>query len=439
MVQRRLILVELNEINFDVVEKYLQHVDLPNLRLLIRSGGIRTRCESEYQNIEPWIQWVSVHTGKSFDDHRVFRLGDIVHHDLRQIFEVVEDMGMSVGCVSPMNATNRLRRPAYFLPDPWTRTAPDSSWWSRALTKAISQAVGDNSKARLAPSSALIIAIALLRFGRVRHWLTYFSLIAGSRTRRWRGALVLDLLLHDIHLSLFRRKQPNFSTLFLNAGAHIQHHYFLNSRPLQEDVAIQNPEWYVSSGHDPVEEMLKLYDTILGEVINIPGASFLVATGLSQKRYDRLKFYYRLRDHASFLRLARIRFNVIHPRMTRDFLVEFSTDADAAIAARQLSEICLSDGQRLFGEIDNRGTSLFVTLTYPHEISGATLVRVGGKDIRLKEHVAFVAVKNGMHQQDGFAYFSSDVSKFSPCNNSHVKELFYTIVRFFQDGRSASK
>ena len=49
-----------------------------------------TSSEIEYQNLEPWIQWVSAHTGKDFKDHKIFRLGDIVNSDHEQIFEVIE-------------------------------------------------------------------------------------------------------------------------------------------------------------------------------------------------------------------------------------------------------------------------------------------------------------------------------------------------------------
>ena len=33
-----------------------------------------TESESEYENLEPWIQWPSVHTGLPFKDHKILRL-----------------------------------------------------------------------------------------------------------------------------------------------------------------------------------------------------------------------------------------------------------------------------------------------------------------------------------------------------------------------------
>ena len=87
----KLILLELNEINFDVVMDYLNSGEkLDNFKYLIDRNLITTKAEDEYNKIEPWIQWVSVHTGLSYDDHKVFRLGDIVNHKHEQFFEKIE-------------------------------------------------------------------------------------------------------------------------------------------------------------------------------------------------------------------------------------------------------------------------------------------------------------------------------------------------------------
>ena len=125
---KNLILVELNEINFSLVQKYVEagH-DLPGFRHLLDLPSRRTSSESSYSLLEPWIQWPSVHMGLKHSGHKIFRLGDVVASDALQIFEEVEQAGFKVGAVSPMNAVNRLSAPAYFIPDPWTDTPSDRS------------------------------------------------------------------------------------------------------------------------------------------------------------------------------------------------------------------------------------------------------------------------------------------------------------------------
>jgi hypothetical protein len=431
---KRLILIELNEINFEVVEKYVaaDAGRFPALTKLLNAARIRTTSEENYEQLEPWIQWPSVHTGRTFAEHGIFRLGDVVGTNTPQIFEQLEQAGRKVGVISAMNAENRLSNPAYFVPDPWTQTPSDGSWWSRILTEAISQTVNDNAQARITSKSALQIALALLRFARPNHYGRYLQLVMSSRKKRWLKPLLLDLLLHDVHWSMFNKKRPDFSTLFLNAGAHIQHHYFFNAEPLRSEVSNKNPLWYVKTSDDPVADVLGLYDLIVGEYFSRTDTEIILATGLAQKPYDRLKFYYRLNAHADFLRSLGIEFTGLYPRMTRDFLIEFDTETQASAAQAILADIQVRpDGCALFGEIDNRGKSLFVTLTYPEEITDSTEYVVGNNAQLLKPVISFVAIKNGMHQAQGFAFFTSGIKAHAPKDMAHVSSLGKCILSYF--------
>lgn len=429
-----LILLELNEINFDIVKNYIEldPTRFPALKKLLEGAQIRTYCEKQYEELEPWIQWASVHTCKTYSEHGVFRLGDMVGSGIPQIFEQVEQAGYTVGAISAMNAENRLMHPAYFIPDPWTQTPADSSWWSQSLGQAVSQAVNDNAQSRISAKSALQIVVGLLRFARVGHYQKYLSFVTASRRKPWLKALVLDLLLHDVHWKMFNDKRPNFSTLFLNAGAHIQHHYFLNAEPLRKNSSIKNPTWYVSDEDDPLSDVLGLYDMIVGEYFSRNDTNVVLATGLAQKPYQWVKFYYRLKDHAAFLRGLGITFIEVLPRMTRDFLIEFETSEATLAAMKTLSSVRVGDECiPLFGEIDNRGSSLFVTLNYPQEITSSTQYRLGDRYLPLLPEVCFVAIKNGMHQEEGFAFFTSGMAPFAPLDKSHVSQLGVSIKKYF--------
>jgi len=121
----RVVTLELSELDFELVQQYVRDGRLPTLKRLLESHDlVRTVAESELSNLEPWIQWVTAHTGLTFSQHGVFRLGDIVSREVPQVWEILEDrFGLHVGAISPMNAKNRLKRPAFFVPDPWTQTA----------------------------------------------------------------------------------------------------------------------------------------------------------------------------------------------------------------------------------------------------------------------------------------------------------------------------
>jgi hypothetical protein len=68
-----------------------------------------------------------VHSGCIYAEHQNFRLGEVVGSQVPQLFEKVEVVRVKVGCVSPMNAEKRVKRPAYFIPEPWTQTPSHGS------------------------------------------------------------------------------------------------------------------------------------------------------------------------------------------------------------------------------------------------------------------------------------------------------------------------
>ena len=61
----------------------------------------------------------------------------------------IEDKGFKVGAISPMNTVNRLKKPCYFISDPWTDTYSDSSSFSKRISMMLKQSVNDNASGKL--------------------------------------------------------------------------------------------------------------------------------------------------------------------------------------------------------------------------------------------------------------------------------------------------
>jgi hypothetical protein len=400
---QQLLFLEFNEVNLESVRYYADRRRLPNLHGLIESNGwATTTSEQRYEDVEPWIQWVTAHSGRSLDEHRVFRLGDIVQHELPQIWESLEARGLRVGALGPMNAAHRLRDPAFFVPDFWTQTGISAPRALARLHAAVSQLVSDNAEVRLTPGSTAALLMGLAVYAAPRNYSLYASLVLTSRSRPWRRAILLDLLLNDVFVSLVRDRSPDFATLFLNAGAHIQHHYLFSAQCYRGQN--RNPEWYVAPGVDPVLEVYEAYDHILGSIrTKFPAARVMIATGLHQDPHGEGTYYWRLRKHAHFLDRIRAPFVCVQPRMSRDFLVVCRDIEQAVQAQAKLAgAIAEKDGLPLF-QVDNRGVDLFVTLTYPREISRGFEFTVDQETFSgLDQEVVFVALKNGQHNGTGY-------------------------------------
>lgn len=399
---KKTILLGLNELNFEYIQFYINEGKLKNFnRLFTDNHIVETSSENQYHLLEPWIQWVTITTGKSFEEHNVFRLGDIVDRkDLTQIFEAIEEKGYTVGAISPFNVDNRLVKPVFFAPDPWTKTKPMGNKIFVGLSDAVSQAVNDNAHGKLTKKSILALIKGLGKYSSVKDYFYYINKVLKLKTQIGVRAIILDKLLSDVFIGEWKNSTPDFANLFLNTGAHFQHHYMFNSSAYDGD--FENPEWYCPKNQDPLFEILDLYDKVIGNLMKLD-VRIILATGLHQKPHGKLTFYWRIKEHAAFLeRIGITKFLKVIPRMSRDFLVEFGSFDDSKDAENILNEYSsVSDRVKIF-TVDNRGNSLFIELTYPSYIDDSFSIK--GKNIvsNFKEYVAFVAIKNGEH--DGIGY-----------------------------------
>jgi len=438
-IKKKLLFIQLNEINFELVKEYLDsntlECDLSSLKFLMNNfNKIETYSEKEYDNLEPWIQWVSINLGKEFKEHKIFRLGDIVKHkDQTQIYEHIEKKGFTVGAISPMNTDNRLKNPDYFIPDPWTQTKSDATFFSIKITKMLRQSVNDNSSEKLSIESVITIFFIFFKTFSLKNSIKFVNLILQSLTLKWSKSLVLDYMIHLLNIYFLKKKKSDFATVFFNAGAHIQHHYYFNSKKYKS--SLRNPTWYIKNSSDPLEYMLKVYDDIIADYLKFckkNNYNLIIATGLRQVPYNKVKFYYRLKNHSLFLREIGIKFLSVNPRMTRDFEITFANNDDLLTAEKILTKLRLEkNNTQIFKEIEVRSKSLFVTLTYPNEIKKNDYIIYKKKQYEFFSKIVFVAIKNGMHDQKGYVFMSPEIEIKKLQKEEHVSKIHQIIKTQF--------
>ena len=398
-------IIELNEFNTQLAKKYTDAFPeaFPTLQKLLVGPHLFTTSEEEYSLLEPWIQWRTFHTGMSFNDHQVFRLGDKLDKSIKQIPDDLCDAGVKVGSLGAMGIEKRGCEYSFFVPDPWARNCSLGNYWLSKINSVLKQVVADNSSGKITLRSVASLLQIYFRFAQFKHYTKYISLFVSSFGRKWNRALFLDLLLGDIFSSLSQKNNVDVGIVFFNGAAHIQHHYLLNAKLLSDNCGPKNPSWYVKETDDPFHEMLVTYEKILSHILSSRDETVIV-TGLSQVPYDRAKFYYRLNLATDFFSDAKIKVDRIDHLMSRDLVLWFKTEQECLIARNTLSKIrCVQDGLLIFGDAECRDKSLFITLTYPNEITEETTALVNKKELFLFKYVTFVALKNGMHHGTGIA------------------------------------
>ena len=179
--------------------------------------------------------------------------------------------------------------------------------------------------------------------------------------------------------------------------------------------------------------MLIFYDQIINSYLKLvdQGYSLIFATGLSQEPYDREKFYYRLRNHESFLKKIGVEYKYVQKLMTRDFFIFFDNNAQRDLGKIKLEKIISENNEKIFEEIEIKEKCLFVTLTFPKEITKDFQIIVDKKKMNFHNDVNFVAIKNGMHSNKGYCSYHGDIKNFHIKDKSHVKEIYNSINNFF--------
>jgi exopolysaccharide biosynthesis WecB/TagA/CpsF family protein len=400
---QKIISLELNEVNFDFVQEYCARGELPTFKRMLGNYQLfETVAEKSYPQLEPWIQWPTVYSGKTYAEHGVFRLGDICNKDHDQIWELLESDGISVGAVSPMNAAHRCKAPDFFIPDPWTVTKVGGDRSLQRLHSILGQMVNDNSHDERGLASTILALLPhFVRYALPSSVLEYARMGRRAVQYKWARAVVLDRFLADLFLRLRRRHGTRFATIFLNAGAHIQHHHMFDASVYKGKNA--NPSWYSDAkqkGIDPLLFVYQCYDGILAEMLREPNTRVLVTTGLSQYPNERCMFNYRFKSHADSLARLGIEGFEVAPRMSRDFLLVFPSNEKARGAEDKMRQVRCAGGP-LF-TVENRGLSLFCQIGYFGPVEAFASVEQDGRTFDLTKEVALVSIENGLHRTTGF-------------------------------------
>ena len=451
MTKPHVFFLQLNEINFDYIDEYIRLGYLPTFKKVFEQHGyVETTSETEHHLANPWIQWPTVHTGMSYDEHRIFRLGDIVKHDYDMIYEVIENAGYSVGALAAFNAKNTTSNAKFFVPDPWTKTPFNGSKDLERIYDALCQVTDDYAKDKISLQSYLNLALGGLANADMKSIGNYisetFSYLLG---KKWFRAIVCDRLLLDTFLTQCRKHKPNFATAFLNAGAHLQHHYLFSSKAYHGDRT--NPQWHVGKNDDPLLDALELYDYALKKVLEMASefedGRVIVATGLHQDPHERETYYYRMDDHLAILKDLGIHYERTYNLMTEDFVLCFQTEQLASEAEQKLLGVktagvdevfyvetadkairTLNKSAQIF-HTENRGKDLYVQLKPVSALMPEGTRLVGGDKVieNFDKLVSLAQVKNTHHHGIGY-YTDTGFAKGELPESFPLKDMFALIL-----------
>ena len=421
---RPVVILEFNELCPGLMKRFIAEGTLPNFaRLHDESETYITRASEEPPALEPWIQWVSVHSGLDYAEHGVFSLNEGHKLTRPRVWDLLAAAGHRVLVCGSMNIRYESDN-GFYLPDPWTTSVPPRPAsllpYFRFVQKHVLEYTKDEFPLSLADYARFFSFMARhgLSPSTVSSILGQFWSERGGKNR-WKRAVVLDKLQFDLFSWHYRKLQPQFSTFFLNSTAHFQHLYWRNLEP--EHFAIKpspaEQEEYGSAVRFGYQEM----DRLVGRTFDLVGkdAVVVLCTALSQQpclTYEEAggKVLYRPRDFESLLTFADVPpRHRVSPVMAEEFHVYFETPEDLDLGERRLTELGVGTGtgssatSRPALRVRRKDGGLLLgcgifDVTPP----GATLFSSGGARSLPFLDVFYLleGVKSGMHHPDGMLW-----------------------------------
>lgn len=419
----RVVLVEFNELCPPLLERFMTEGSFPNFsRFYSQAQVFTTDAEEQGERLNPWVQWITAHTGESATEHGAETLSEGGKVIGRNVWDRLSAAGHAVWVCGSMNASYAAPINGHVLPDPWSTgiVAHPRGVFDDYLG-FVRNAVQEHSN-----RDAGITVGAAIRFLRfmLAHGLSAGTVWAVASQllserfgdTRWRRASVMDRLQFDLFRWVYKIARPAFSTFFINSTAHYQHCYWrhwepgvFKTRPAQEELGTYKNA--IPFGYQSM-------DRLLGKFMKLADRNtvLILATGLSQQPYLKLedaggRHYYRL--HGEHILVQKLGLDVpfsFEPVMAEQFYLRFGTEEDARGAANRLASLRVFDagslpteGHRAFS-FDLRGKSLLVQCNCTFAVSSTARISAAGSAASVSFYDAFYpleALKSGQHHPDG--------------------------------------
>ena len=435
--KKRLILLEFNELCPTFVDNFIDEGLLPNFKRL-REESRQFITHTTEAVLEPWVQWVTVHTGVPLSEHGILDLDEADKLKHAPFWDDLQNDNVLL--LSPMNVKGRHDGKSVFLPDPWAASQSPSEE-VRPFYKFIRSAVGGHART---DKLNLADALGAVRF-LVRHGLSVGSVTQavtqlwnerlGNADVKWRRATILDLLLWDTFEYFWKSAlSPRIGVFFSNATAHYQHKYWSHHAPSEFSLKPSVDE-IRDYGH-AIRYGYEAHDRLIGKALKMAEDDDTVValcTALSQqpmRDYEQRggKAMFMPREYPALLSFLGAPLGRAEALMAEESWLHYQSATDAEAALGMIRAARTGEGREIFKTRGFNGLSFIVGCgIFASEVMPDTaIVAADGKRAAFKTHfIQMSTVTTGKHHPDGILWVSDRRGR-SP---DGVQRLPLTLVR----------
>lgn len=274
----KIILFEVNELPYRVVDDYVRKRPTSHLAELLRRGKqFETVCEDQIE-LDPWISWPTLHRGVIDEQHEILHLGQSIEEANRRyppVWELLARAGVRVGIMGSLHTSTPpadLSNYAFYVPDFFADSRfahPKQLEAFQAFNLAMTRRSARNVDAGVPLEEAGRFLLSYVRRGlslsTVRRALA--ALVAERRRPelKCRRRAIQPLITLDLFLHLMRTGQPSFATLHTNHVAAAMHRYWAAGYPTDLPTNPMPADWR-KKYEGEIDYSMDVLDVMLGRL-----------------------------------------------------------------------------------------------------------------------------------------------------------------------------
>lgn len=231
---RRVLFLEMNELTWTIIDRLAAEGRLPTFARLKREGAWGSPESVDHPpHLDPWITWVSVHTGVDRSVHGASVLEqDTATIGAKRTWDYVAETGKSVGVFGSISAYPPPPVAGFVVPGPFApgnETFPTYAMPVQELNRRYTQLHHKNSRGQ-SPVEMAKLGLSLLGLGLSPRTCARITLQLAreklDKSQSWRRVALQPLVNFDFFEKLYRRYRPHYATWHTNHAAHYMHHYW---------------------------------------------------------------------------------------------------------------------------------------------------------------------------------------------------------------------
>lgn len=418
-----MLIIELNEFDPKFLKETSKKLKLENIQKIfnLKHSKTTTKESIEHHGLDPWVQWVSIHTGETFKNHKISRLGQTKIQSKNQIWnKLSREKNIKCGIWGVINAPAAgLKGDNFFLPDPWSFEEvayPDSINDFLALPRYISKNyLSPFKKEAIVPFFRMLFFILKNRGGGKTRQLFKLFLngfkIAGLNLHTL--STLLDYMSTSYFINQKHKSKTSFNIIFLNHIAHLQHQFWSVPNKISNDMKF---------GLIICDEIMRL---LFKEIDK--GEPLIIMNGLKQRFIeDKVVNVYRQKEPKMFFDKLGVEYSFLEQNMTNDGIIIFNNIDKANIAEQRLSRILLNNKKQPLLYIERLSNlKIFYQIEISEKIDEKEEITLNNKKIcSFFEIIELVCQRTGEHIQEGDIFYRNLELPFKLENHEIFKKIF---------------